>query len=66
MLESIDGEAAGIEGGAAAAYFEQFSGMIKTADELDDQLPGVEVPTQTQPVFKFNFHGRNRRPPTDP
>jgi CRISPR-associated protein Cas1 len=54
----------GVEGGAAAAYFEQFSGMIKAADELDDQLPGAEVPTQQ--VFNFNFQGRNRRPPTDP
>ena len=54
----------GVEGGAAAAYFEQFSGMIKTAEELDDQLPGLEMPTRQ--VFNFNFHGRNRRPPTDP
>jgi CRISP-associated protein Cas1 len=54
----------GVEGGAAAAYFEQFSGMLKTADELDEQLPGLEVPTRQ--VFTFNFHGRHRRPPTDP
>jgi CRISPR-associated protein Cas1 len=54
----------GVEGGAAAAYFGELSGMIKPADELDDQLPGLEVPTQQ--VFNFNFHGRNRRPPTDP
>ncbi len=54
----------GVEGGAAAAYFEQFGGMIKPADELDDQLPGLEVPSRH--VFNFNFHGRNRRPPTDP
>ena len=54
----------GTEGGAAAAYFEQFSGMIKVAGDLDDQLPGAEVPTQQ--VFNFNFAGRNRRPPTDP
>lgn len=54
----------GTEGAAAAAYFAQFDGMIKTADALDDQLPGAEVPTQ--PLFNFNFHGRNRRPPTDP
>jgi len=41
--------------------------MIKVADELDDQLPGLEMPTvPTQQVFKLNFHGRNRRPPTDP
>jgi CRISPR-associated protein Cas1 len=56
----------GVEGGAAAAYFEQFNGMIKAADELDDQLPGLEVPTRQASNFSFNFHGRNRRPPTDP
>jgi CRISPR-associated protein Cas1 len=56
----------GVEGGAAAAYFEQFNGLIKTADELDDQLPGLEVPPRPAPSFSFNFHGRNRRPPTDP
>ncbi len=54
----------GVEGSAAAAYFEQFNGMIKPADELDDQLPGLEMPTRE--VFTFNFQGRNRRPPTDP
>src|ERR1035441_8802974 len=56
----------GVEGGAAATYFEQFNGMIKAADELDDQLPGLEVPTRQASNFSFNFHGRNRRPPTDP
>ena len=56
----------GVEGGAAAAYFGELSGMIKPADELDDQLPGLEVPTQPGFGFNFNFHGRNRRPPTDP
>ena len=54
----------GTEGAAAAAYFEQFDGMVKTADDLDDQLPGLAVPAQ--PVFRFQFNGRNRRPPTDP
>ena len=54
----------GVEGNAAGTYFEQFSGMIKSADELDDQIPGAEVPAQQ--VFNFNFAGRNRRPPTDP
>jgi CRISPR-associated protein Cas1 len=56
----------GVEGGAAAAYFGELSGMIKPADELDDQLPGLEVPTRQTSNFNFNFHGRNRRPPTDP
>ena len=54
----------GMEGNAAAAYFEQFAGMIKTAEELDDQLPGLEMPVRE--VFTFSFQGRNRRPPTDP
>ena len=57
----------GTEGAAAAAYFEQFDGMIKVADDLEDQLPGAEVPTpQTSQTFRFEFNGRNRRPPTDP
>ena len=56
----------GMDGGAAAAYFGELSGMIKPADELDDQLPGLEVPTQPGFSFNFSFHGRNRRPPTDP
>jgi CRISPR-associated protein Cas1 len=42
----------GIEGTAARAYFEQFSGMIKVEDE--DQRP------------LFDFRHRNRRPPRDP
>lgn len=57
----------GTEGAAAAAYFGEFDGMIKGADDLEDQLPGPDVPTQqTQPTFHFEFNGRNRRPPTDP
>ena len=54
----------GIEGAAAAAYFEEFDGMIKIADASEDELPGVEMPTQQ--IFRFEFNGRNRRPPTDP
>jgi len=56
----------GVEGSAAAAYFEHFGGMLKPADNSDDQLPGLEVPTAPGFRFDFNFHGRNRRPPTDP
>lgn len=58
----------GIEGAAAAAYFEQFSGMLKVTDPLDDELPGAEVPA-TAPgkrQLTFNFSTRHRRPPTDP
>jgi len=54
----------GTEGAAAAAYFEQFDGMIKIADDSEDHLPGVEMPLQE--TFRFEFNGRNRRPPTDP
>lgn len=56
----------GVEGSAAAAYFEQFGGMLKPADDRDDQLPGLEMPASSGGRFPFDFHGRNRRPPTDP
>lgn len=54
----------GTEGAAAAAYFEQFDGMIKGSDDSENQIEGAEVPTP--PTFRFEFNGRNRRPPTDP
>ena len=54
----------GIEGNGASAYFEQFSGMIKIADDLPgDMEPAAE---SAQRLFNFNFTHRNRRPPTDP
>ena len=58
----------GIEGAAAAAYFEQFSGMLKVTDPLDDELPGAEVPAAPtgKRQLTFNFSTRHRRPPTDP
>jgi len=44
----------GIEGLAARVYFQNFSGMIKLND------------TDTPPAqFRFDFAGRNRRPPRD-
>ena len=57
-------ELLGMEGAAAALYFQHFSGMVK----VEDDLPGLEAPADTprQPVFNFNFTHRNRRPPTDP
>jgi CRISPR-associated protein Cas1 len=60
-------ELLGIEGGAAAAYFGQFSGMIKVAG-VDDLPAGAEgEPVNPAPTaFNFNFTHRNRRPPTDP
>ena len=55
----------GTEGLAAAAYFGAFAGLIKVADDAEDQLSGAEVPAP-QTTFRFEFNGRNRRPPTDP
>lgn len=72
--EAMD-ELLGIEGNGASAYFEQFSGMIKVADDL----PGDDPASHPRPsdgrgaggegaqrLFTFNFTHRNRRPPTDP
>ena len=60
----------GIEGAAASQYFQQFSGMVKIADELGSTggspaLSG-DSPDSRQLAFNFNFTNRNRRPPTDP
>lgn len=56
----------GIEGAAASLYFQEFSGMIKITDEMEE----IERPNEnnsSQPFnFNFNFTHRNRRPPTDP
>ena len=45
----------GIEGAAARAYFEEFAGMIKPGDDREESGG-----------FRFDFEGRNRRPPRDP
>lgn len=51
--ESLD-TLLGIEGSASRVYFEHFGGMLKTEDDA-------------QPVcMRFDFSGRNRRPPRDP
>lgn len=42
----------GIEGNAARLYFSAFGGMLKPKGETD--------------AWKFDFNGRNRRPPLDP
>ena len=47
-------ELLGIEGNAARLYFGEFAGMIKI--EADGELPAK---------FRFDFNGRNRRPPRD-
>ena len=59
----------GIEGAAAATYFEQFSGMLKIEDPEYDDIPGAEMSRgsggQRQQLC-FDFTRRQRRPPTDP
>jgi CRISPR-associated protein Cas1 len=63
-------ELLGMEGAAAAVYFEHFGGMLKVTDAADDEVPGAESPDFTsgssKPLLNFDFNGRNRRPPTDP
>ncbi len=53
-------ELLGTEGAAAHFYFSAFGGMLKADDEFADSnhVPGAQL--------RFNFNGRNRRPPTDP
>jgi len=62
-------ELLGVEGAAAAAYFQQFNGLIRDRVEDEDFLEGLDNPKPTrQPdvAFSFDFTTRNRRPPTDP
>ncbi len=54
----------GVEGAAASLYFQHFSGMVKVEDDLPGL--GLAVENTKQRTFNFNFHQRNRRPPTDP
>lgn len=44
----------GLEGNAARLYFESFTGLLKA--ETGEELPAM---------FRFDFMGRNRRPPRD-
>ncbi len=71
---SID-QLLGIEGAAASQYFQQFSGMVKVADELSGNPHAAcaqplrsdgRAGDEGQLRFNFNFANRNRRPPTDP
>lgn len=55
------GELLGMEGSAAALYFENFSGMIKVEEAGDPPMGQGQ-----QLRFNFQFDHRNRRPPTDP
>ena len=56
-------ELLGVEGAAAAVYFQQFGGMVQVEPD-DDVLEGVA--NGVAPKFRFDFTTRNRRPPTDP
>ncbi len=51
--QSMD-ELLGIEGNGARLYFQNFAGMIKVENEQEQQSQ-----------FRFDFAGRNRRPPRD-
>jgi CRISP-associated protein Cas1 len=53
-------ELLGTEGAAASFYFAHFAGMLKAEDEFATSTP------EPGPQLRFNFAGRNRRPPTDP
>ena len=54
------GELLGMEGAAAAVYFEHFGGMIKVAGaRTGEACAGAET------WCAFDFKGRNRRPPRD-
>jgi CRISPR-associated protein Cas1 len=58
-------ELLGMEGAAAAMYFQNFAGMIKVNAD-DDELPGLESAKKAdRPDFTFDFTTRKRRPPTD-
>jgi len=67
-------ELLGMEGAAAALYFQHFAGMIKVGeDDLEDEIPGLESNSKSQErrkaeteAFTFDFTQRRRRPPTDP
>lgn len=67
-------ELLGMEGAAAALYFQHFAGMIKVGeDDLEDEIPGLEGCDKSverrkaeAEAFTFDFTHRKRRPPTDP
>jgi CRISP-associated protein Cas1 len=59
QAESME-ELLGTEGAAAHFYFSAFGGMLKTEDEFAESS-GI-----LSPQLRFDFSGRNRRPPTDP
>ena len=58
----------GIEGLAARVYFEHFDGMIKTnRDSVGHSKQAQEASNESGGNWlRFDFDGRNRRPPRDP
>lgn len=56
----------GIEGFAARVYFEHFNGMIKANRESDVENIETQKPSSANTWLRFDFEGRNRRPPLDP
>ena len=54
VAESLE-ELLGVEGLAARIYFSLFAGMLKRGDDWEGE-----------PRVRFDFQGRNRRPPRDP
>jgi CRISP-associated protein Cas1 len=74
-------ELLGIEGAAAGMYFQHFDGMIKSEEDLPEKVIETEalgtgqpesgngeasMAKSARPELRFDFTGRNRRPPTDP
>lgn len=68
-------ELLGMEGAAAALYFQHFPGLIKVGgDDMEDEIPGLDAEAdahaarsrQAAAAFTFDFTRRSRRPPTDP
>lgn len=67
-------ELLGMEGAAAALYFQNLAGMIKVGEEdLEDEIPGLAPSDagakrrqEEAEAFTFDFTQRRRRPPTDP
>lgn len=55
-------ELLGLEGTAARLYFQHFAGMLKPGDQPANPDEALGEP----PRWKFDFRGRNRRPPRDP
>lgn len=52
----------GVEGNAAAIYFGQFRGLLRTPEDAGTEA-GTDAGTS---ALAFDFSRRNRRPPTDP